>query len=133
MKDDFAAALDKFVEIAKKKGTERLRRAGTEAVKRIVVRTPVDSGCCRGNWRVAFGALDRTFDPNLLDKSGGKTISACSARIKAAELGNDVFISNSTPYVEPLEYGFSRQRPEGMVRVTAEDIRGLLERGAFER
>ncbi|MBQ8362948.1 MAG: hypothetical protein IJX36_03340, partial [Thermoguttaceae bacterium] len=66
-----------------------------------------------------------------LDKSGGKTISACSARIKAAELGNDVFISNSTPYVEPLEYGFSRRRPEGMVRVTAEDIRGLLERGAL--
>lgn len=128
---EFNAALDKFIANAKKEASKRLRRAGMVALRRIVFRTPVLTGCCRANWRVDFGSMQKTFDAKSLDKGGGKTISTCAARLQSAVVGTDFFISNSTPYVVPLEYGYSRQALAGMVRITANDIKGLIEIGSL--
>lgn len=130
-KDDFGAALDQFIEKARKESTRRIRRAGMVALRKIVLRTPVDTGCCRANWRASVGFLDRTFNPAARDKSGAATTSAASARLESAVLGVDLWIGNSTPYVKPLEFGYSKQSPEGMVQVTADEVKNLIERGAL--
>lgn len=78
----------------------------------IVAKTPVDKGRARANWFVSEGVMrtdtTESTKPEPRPKLTGKTI---------------IFISNSLPYIIPLEYGHSKQHPEGMVRKSIEDLR----------
>ncbi len=129
--DNFAAAMNRFNEKARLELTRRVRRVGLESLRRIVIKTPVDTGTARANWNVYFGVYQTEFDPNKQDKSGGATISSAGMKAMSATAGVDLFISNSCPYIGKLEYGYSRQRPEGMVRTTAQEIHTLIQRGAL--
>lgn len=110
---EFRDNLTKFNRVAGKKATTRLRRCSMKALKWIVEGTPVETGCCRGNWVVSVGQLGRQFDQSKTDKRGGKTRAAGEAVINSVELGTDVLIANSCPYVIPLENGWSTQKHAG--------------------
>ncbi|NMZ77476.1 HK97 gp10 family phage protein [Pseudomonas nitroreducens] len=76
--------------------------------------TPVDTGRARGNWvtttdKPAQGEINRE------DKSGSSVISEIVAKTPEGA-GQETFMSNSLPYIDKLEYGSSKQAPNGMVR-----------------
>lgn len=121
--DDFVRKIKEFNEKAEADATRRLRRVSLKALEMIVTGTPVLTGCCRANWQIGIGKLQRNFKKNTLDKSGGATINQGLGHITRAKLGVDVFIENSCPYVIPLENGWSRQRPAGsMIRRNLERL-----------
>ncbi len=129
--DGFRDGLKQFNEIAEKKATATLRRISLKALQLIVSGTPVDTGCCRGNWVVSVGSLSRAYDPQKTDKNGTITVSSGLTRITSATLGTDVLIENSCPYVMPLENGWSRQKPAGsMIRIPLERLRAAIRNGA---
>lgn len=37
--------------------------------------------------------------------------------------GNIYWLSNNLPYIERLEYGYSKQTPAGMVRLSIEEVK----------
>lgn len=103
-----------------------------KALELIVMGTPVLTGCCRGNWVVSVGDLSRQYDDQTFDAGGGKTINAGLTTISSAKLGTDVLIENSCPYVIPLEYGWSRQKPPGsMIQRPLAALRKAVEKGAM--
>lgn len=101
-----------------------VRALALEVTKRIVLRTPVDIGRARGNWNVGIGNPDRTTG-NGTDKNGSATIARGAAVIKAADMEQAFFITNSLPYIVPLEDGHSKQAPAGMVKLTIAELQPL--------
>ena len=113
---DFAADLE---EAAKVLGVESAREASVTLAltldRKIVERTPVDTGRARANWFVAEGA------PRI------ETTTATTPVARPPLTGDSViYITNSLPYIVPLEYGHSGQAPNGMVRIALAEVLGSL-------
>jgi hypothetical protein len=119
------------------------RKSTVEVFGAVVDKTAVDTGRARANWNVSYGAPDTTTTDST-DAARGKEQAQ-----RAAELpvGGVTYLSNSLPYIRPLEYGlfpdppkkgskkrgeagyaihvrggYSMQSPQGMVRVTAREF-----------
>lgn len=72
-------------------------------------------GQARRNWQVAIGTPPRQILPGV-DPSGAQALSAgyvAASRITTPTLA---WISNPLAYMQPLEDGWSKQAPRGMVR-----------------
>jgi hypothetical protein len=101
---------------------EQVERNAAKAVKRAavaadtyaVLATPVDTGRARANWITSIGA-PKTETTDEVDKEGGPTISAHQRTINRWNIGaGTIYITNSLPYIIPLDEGSSKKRPEGM-------------------
>lgn len=83
--------------------------------RRIVQGTPKDTGRAQANWFVSEGKrrTDTTESvvPEARPKLKGETV---------------IFISNSLPYIIPLEYGHSKQAPAGMVRKAIAEVLAMV-------
>jgi hypothetical protein len=98
------------------------RKVALEALRRVVQKSPVDTGRFRGNWNVAVGAPN-TAATAALDPSGGQVLASGTAQIGSATGLAPIFVTNSLPYAQKLEEGSSQQAPAGIVSVTAAEIR----------
>lgn len=100
---------------------------GLEAIKRVVLKSPVNTGRFRGNWALSIGAIDTTTTETV-DPSGGATIARGQAAIApygATEGFPMVYIQNNLPYAEPLENGHSKQAPAGVVGLTVSELSAI--------
>lgn len=112
-----------------------------ETFSRVILRTPVDTGRARANWIASWDSW--TPITNIAtDPSGAAAIKEAEVKILRAPVGGVMYLTNSLPYAATLEYGgypnppkggkgkteggFSRQAPQGMVRVTVEEVEGIL-------
>lgn len=121
----FTATFDRFAELPEKV----VRGSFISLTSRIIQRSPVDTGRFRGNWQFTTGSpakrqLKRT------DRSGGKRQAALAKKVEAATMGKTFYITNNLPYGERLEYGWSNQAPQGMVRVTLSEFDAFLKKAA---
>lgn len=97
-----------------------------EADRRIVMRTPVRTGRARGNWMLSEGAPAGATRERL-DPTGESAIAEGVAYSKEIKIGGVFFIVNSLPYIYALEHGSSKQAPQGMARLTADEIQALAD------
>ena len=103
-----------------------MRAVALEASRRIVMRTPVDTGRARGNWHASIGSPDLTVDMGKMDPGGGATIAVHQVVVANTRYGDAFYIVNGVPYIRRLEFGSSRQAPAGMVGITARELRGVV-------
>jgi len=76
-------------------------------------------GRFRANWNLSIGSIDASTTEDI-DKTGEATLARAQGKIEGYQMGDKVFITNSLPYAQRLEYeGWSSQAPAGMVRITA--------------
>lgn len=107
--------LDKLAEKVKQDLQTVARKATLEVFRAVVLRSPVASGRFRANWNVNYGApLYAVTDST--DRTRGV---AEANRSLTLPVGGVVFLSNGLPYAKRLEYGYSKQAPNGMVRTAA--------------
>jgi hypothetical protein len=103
-----------------------VRRAAAQVYADIVVRWPVDTGYSRRNWQVsvdppptdAIGSPPKKKAgehlevlPPLYDPNGANTA------IPIAKDVTQVWIVNNVEYAQRLEEGWSKQAPQGAVRI----------------
>jgi hypothetical protein len=102
-----------------------------EAGRRIIFRTPVDTGRARMNWHTSVGSPVLTADEYDGDDGGSVAGPATTDAVKElihygnladAHNGDVVYIANGLPYIEKLENGSSTQNPQGMVKVTLAEL-----------
>ena len=133
--DDFARKLPEKVTVMQKKIV-------LEALRRLIQKTPVDTGRARLNWQVtidhpAEGQLDlRKFDKAKkaaavvdappLSMVGQEVITEAVGVLRSLPPFEMVWISNNVDYIEFLEHGSSQQAPEGMLAVTIEELRMIF-------
>lgn len=137
---DVAAQLNAVLERTRAKADQWVRQIALEADTRLREKTPVDTGRARGNWNIGVDSPDGTWSDLKREGAG----PAMPREIPpGVGLGHRVYLTNSVPYIEVLEYGgypnppkrgtgktiggFSRQAPAGMVRITAVELQPVAE------
>jgi len=102
------------------------QKLGLEALRRVVLKTPVDTGRARANWQTSLGSpVEGVL--NRVDPSGGVAIAEGTGVIVAVQPFQDIWLSNNVPYIISLEDGSSKQAPAGMVAVTIGELQGFNE------
>lgn len=128
---DFAVDIAKFV--AKAKGNVDLvvRKISLELFKRVVIKSPVDTGRFKGNWQVAIGSIPSGV-LQIDDKDGTATLSKITAATLGLKAGQTIYLVNNLEYARPLEYGHSKQAPKGMIRTTIAEFPQVVNKAAGE-
>lgn len=120
----FSVDIAEFVKKAGARADLVARKVGIEVFSSVVRKTPVDSGRARANWVASVGAPSVEIT-GALDAGhyGSEPSGASAAKAQAVlndfTIGPAIFITNSLPYIERLENGYSDQAPAGMVAITA--------------
>lgn len=88
-------------------------------------------GRFRGNWQVGFDVAPDS-ETDRIDKSGTETLAAGSAVLAEFRATNNsvIYFVNNVPYAVRLEFGYSKQAPRGMVRITAQEFQKLFNEAA---
>lgn len=123
----FSADLNAYIARTGKRAGEVQRGAALQLFGSIMTRTPVDTGRARGNWNAEIDGVD---DSTSDSRRETQATSAAQSAIGQFEPGTTLTITNALPYIQRLEYGYSKQSPRGMVRVTAEEFRQAVRRAA---
>lgn len=118
----FAVDVRKWAETTGQTLEQTVKAVEMEMFSRIILRSPVDTGRFRGNWFV-----DQRLEADLTDKTGAVTIDKMQAAVMASEIGGVTSFINSLPYSERLEFGYSKQAPEGMLRLTAAEFGAVVQ------
>ena len=134
MSGSFALDLSRI--IAKAKGNVDLvvQKTTMDLFAAVINKTPVDTGRARGNWQASVGNYGKTSDQNMMDKTGEATTAKAAEVAMKTPAGNVVYLVNSLPYIQILEYGRasgkpgSLQAPHGMVRITAVEFQQHFEK-----
>lgn len=121
----FTAQVGQFV--AKAKGNINLvyRKIALEMFSRVIMKSPTDTGRFKGNWQVAIGSIPAgTLEIN--DKDGTATIAKVTAETLNLKVGQTITLVNNLAYSQRLEYGWSNQAPNGMVRLTILEFNSVV-------
>lgn len=111
----FAAQIDAFIEKTKLRADIVLRKLAFDAFAGLLQRSPVDTGRFRGAWRI--GLNQKNFETASVSASKGQDPPNSAEQayaatvIGAASFGDTIYITNSVPYAEALEGGWSKQAP----------------------
>lgn len=98
------------------KATEKTSRGTSIALWRaVILDSPVDSGRFRGNWFASSGAPSDVTTAEV-DSQGVRTVAKAAQFVQSTNDWQSLWLSNNLPYSERLEFGYSSQAPEGMVR-----------------
>lgn len=90
-------------------------------------------GRFRGNWQIGLDTLP-TEETGRIDKTGSRTMSAGMSVLEQFKVGmvQTIYIANNVPYAIPLEYGHSKQAPNGMVRLSVMEFTDAMEEALRE-
>jgi len=124
--------LTKWAEQAKIDLRSTLQKIAMEAFKRIIERSPVDTGRFRANWGCSIGSPEIvTYE--LFDKDGQKAEVQMREIVAHWDGTDSIFFVNNLPYSLVLEYGRangepgSKQAPGGMVRLTVVEMQAWVQ------
>lgn len=117
-----------FIRLVKLQHNEIMRDA-TQRVSNSLVRiSPVDEGDYVADWDVNIGGWPSDSE-QAPDSRKTRTRARLREIIKPVQYGQSVFFENDDPAALALEFGYSKQAPQGVVRLTARRWRGFV-RGA---
>ncbi|CDH43848.1 hypothetical protein [Candidatus Contendibacter odensensis] len=105
----FAVDVSAWVKKAGDKADAFCRQFCAEVSERVIERTPVDTGFARSQWQPGInGSSSASDDPFA-------AVHLAASQMKS---GDTFTLMNHCKYIGRLEYGWSQQAPNGMVRVT---------------
>jgi len=118
------------------------RKVALELFRRVILKTPVDTGRARANWQVTIGAI-ASGTVEIDDKRGTATIGKATAASRGFKAGDTIYLTNNLPYIMRLEEGgypdgpmivdgFSRKAPNGMVALTVQEFAAVVSQISVE-
>ncbi|WHI52715.1 hypothetical protein P3339_08125 [Microbulbifer sp. MLAF003] len=121
----FSASLKQFNEDALAEADRLYRATNIELFNSVIRDTPVDTGRARGNWQTTVGTPAQSSSLRL-DRSGAEAQAEVIQNVSGLDKVN--YLINNLPYIQPLEYGHSKQAPAGMVRRNVLRIKSIIRR-----
>ena len=107
--------LARFAAMSEAKTKRVIKASSWRICTGTVSMSPVDTGSFKNSWFAAFGSPDLS----LGTPDSGSTLPQLNAKIAQWDIQEDFYYTNSQPYAIKLEYGYSDQAAQGMVRITA--------------
>jgi len=134
--DSFSLDVKKFADGFIDGAEAATRGASIKLFSAIIKATPVDEGRARGNW-FATGQQPSNKKTTKIDLTGDGAINDASGVIVGIKDWSRFTLTNNLPYIEKLEFGgyndgpnttggYSKQAPQGMVRVNINRFNKLL-------
>lgn len=138
---DFTAQLSEFIESAKGAIEATQREIIIDIGRSVIKMSPVGNpdswekgkapkgyvgGTFRNNWNFSISTPDLSTTDET-DISGSKAIARLVEGAIEFQAGQTAYITNNLPYAIPLEYGYSDQAPDGMVRITIAKFTEIVE------
>ena len=127
----FEDDLRSFEGKTERKMTQIGRKVALELFKRVIYKTPVDTGRARSNWQVTIGTT-ASGTVEIDDKSGAATMGKAVADSRGLKAGDTIYLTNNLPYIRKLEEGWSRQAPAGMVALTVQEFAAVVNQISVE-
>jgi len=120
MPENFSTQLDGLINRTRQRMESAVKEIASELGETVVSRTPVETGRLKGSWFSTLNNPSVTFS-GVEDKAGTGSISRIDSAVQSYELGDVIYIINSTPYGRFVEYGTSKMAPRSFVRSTIAD------------
>lgn len=117
--DRFRARFAKRIEKAKGKFELFIKKLVVDIDASLVLKSPVDTGRFKANWVVGNGFVNTTTTEGLQAANNEPLINSIKVN------GQTIYLTNSLPYASRLEYGWSKQAPAGMVRITLVEVQSI--------
>jgi uncharacterized protein CbrC (UPF0167 family) len=117
----FADDLAKFVDKANANVNQAVKETTKEIARKVVERTPADTGLAKANWQFGDGNIPAS-KLDAKDPSGAATVAKLEGEIDQSQ-SDVLYLANNADHIVALEYGHSKKRPNGMVRVTLAESR----------
>ena len=95
----------------------------------IIKSSPVDEGTFRANWFVSGESPSTQVNENASGAEAG-IIARVNSDVSALIEWEAITFTNNLPYARRLEFGYSDQAPQGMVRVNAIRFNELIKEEA---
>lgn len=128
----FLSDIAKWIEKSKKAQDMYVQKTILEIDKRLIQKSPVDTGRFKNNWNISDGFINpsttESTAPNITQSKSAASVFSIKAN------GQTVFITNALPYAYRIEYeGWSKiKAPAGVVRITIAEMATILRDAAFE-
>lgn len=120
----WSVSLDALVEKAKGDVDLVVRRVTFELFQKVVLRSPVDTGRFRANFNVSYGVADTSTTDSTTQARGTEQ----AQKALTLQAGGVVLLCNALPYARRLEYGWSKQAPQGMVRLSVQEFNDFVQK-----
>jgi len=104
-----------------------VRTVATDLLRKVTMKSPVDTGRFRANWMVGIGAADESIF-EVEGKISEETATRISMERGLAVIttynspDKNVHISNNLPYANELEKGHSMRAPLGVVEISVIEV-----------
>lgn len=116
----FQRQISGFVKHTKDVSEDDIRKGALGVgLRGLVFKTPIDEGVARGNWNVELNKVDSSTNE---DARANDSITKGAPKIERFKLGQTIYFTNALPYIIPLEFGHSAQAPNGMMRLTFQEL-----------
>lgn len=106
--------------------------------ERIIKRSPVGNpstwkkprkgyvgGRFRNNWQASVNSMNLTANESP-DSDGSASMIKAKRVTDSLEMGSTFYLSNNLPYAQRLEYGWSKQAPSGMLRLSVAELQARM-------
>lgn len=125
----FSLDLEKFAKMVDQDVATVRRRATLGILERVLRRSPVDKGRFRSGWFSTDGQPSAAVPPEIdgritRDEATQRSKGQVTARF--SQPYDTAWIVNNLPYGQRLEYGWSQQAPQGMVRIALAEEEAAL-------
>jgi len=122
----FKGDIQKFEKKAMKAATLVIRGTALDLSASIIRRTPVQTGRLRGNWQTELNSLAS----GEVTTTPAAAIARNKGVIGKAKIADSIYLVNNLPYAPVVERGSSKQAPAGMVRVTINAFKRIVQKNA---
>ena len=106
------------VSFEKEQAPQFIRKIALDLLKKLTMKSPVDTGRFRANCMVGIGGTDET----TTDSTVNDTMMRGSIVLTAYRALKQIHISNNLPYAAALEHGHSQQAPLGVAEISVAEI-----------
>lgn len=101
--------VDEVLQKLEQRAAKLIAETGCGLYQSAADATPVRSGRARANWRCSVGSAQFSADESTRFDSG-----RAQAAFGDVSPGDILYVTNSVPYIERLERGYSVQAPAGI-------------------
>ncbi len=117
-----------FAKLTEKQHTQIMKKLTFEVGRRLIMKTPVDTGRARGGWMPSIGSP--AGGEGGPDPEGVQTLAR--VRVTMSEIDSrggqvTIYFTNNVSYIGYLNAGTSKQAPAHFVEATVDEVTSVIQ------
>lgn len=127
----FTQDVRNFVKKSENTINDTYKIAAEKYASEVIRKTPVDQGFAKGSWSIGINGDPKIFRERA-DKVGNFTVTRAIQAIAKVKPGDFIRLATNIPYMTRLEYGWSKQQPNGWIRQATARFRRMVRQAVRE-